>query len=486
MRGAVAGLARVALLLLAGFFTLIPAGAETAKPLCVDCLRIRVGLPRVVRGPEAHIADDRFSEIQLPGGRFRGFSANAVTYAIDGPAVWAMGGPAVPVLGRGPKGSYASCGRWIQHVERAGDELVAWVHDETACNYKIGQTHKSMSLAVSRDDGLTWQDRGLVITGTDSPATGKMTGEGDCTAIDGRDGYYYAYCRQPRDRAIFVARAPIANPGSGSWKKYDDGSWSESGLGGTATNLGSKLTSSVARWNANGATILLGDLRQGPGLFFSSDRTTFTALKEPLLDTDRGIWHRPDPSEVMAYADLVDAATGENQLGDSWYLVYTYVQPDETFAQRYVVFRPVDVTISASPVHPQVGVLLARWYNPSLHDRWSTTAPVPGNYDSYRLDAKLGYLTTMPDPGKPAIALEDCVLLDGAHPDHFLAQKGACESQGYRRLRTAGWVYQRAEPDTEPLYQCFSAGERSHFASNRRDCDGDGTMQRLLGYVLVR
>jgi hypothetical protein len=69
---------------------------HTDPVLCIQCLRVRVGLPRVVRGPAADIADNRFSEIQLPNGGFRGFDADGDTRVIDGRYPWdmdGMGGP---------------------------------------------------------------------------------------------------------------------------------------------------------------------------------------------------------------------------------------------------------------------------------------------------------------------------------------------------------------------------------------------------------
>jgi hypothetical protein len=66
---------------------------------CIDCIKIRVGIPQVIRGPAPDI--ENFTEIQLPGGRFRGFVASAKTYAIDGNRPWDMGGPARVVLDLG-------------------------------------------------------------------------------------------------------------------------------------------------------------------------------------------------------------------------------------------------------------------------------------------------------------------------------------------------------------------------------------------------
>ena len=72
--------------------TEVDTGAAVAKGAngspCTQCLRIRVGLPRVIRGPAANMADNRFSEIQLPSGRFRGFDAHNDTRIIDGSSPW--------------------------------------------------------------------------------------------------------------------------------------------------------------------------------------------------------------------------------------------------------------------------------------------------------------------------------------------------------------------------------------------------------------
>ncbi|HYM00435.1 MAG TPA: hypothetical protein VEZ90_15885 [Blastocatellia bacterium] len=477
--------------LLLGAFP-VPVLAQSAvekdpKPAaapCMKCIHIRVGLPRVVRGPAANMADNRFTEVQLPDGHFRGFDAHGDTRVIDGSHPWDMGGPERTVLKPGKPGSIDSCGQWIQHVELAGNKLLAFVHDETQCRYQVGQTHKSMSLAVSTDYGLTWKDEGQIITGTDAPTANNNTGEGDCTFVNGQDGYYYAYCGRPRDGAVIVARAPVSNPGPGSWMKYFQGKWQQPGLGGEASSLGRGLGTSAARWTATGETLLLGWVPGGMGLFFSTDQTALRQFPEPILPVDQGIWKRPAPTELIFYPVILDAKTGGNQLSNSWMLVYAYFQPNEGGDQKYLVFRDVDVSVSKSPDGPQAGVLLARWYNPTLHDRWSTTAAVPGNYTSYKLEAKSGYLMTAPDAANASVELEDCVSQRPGHPDHLLAEKGFCESHQYQRLRTAGWVFSERQDLTLPLYRCYNAQEHSHFASNSPDCDKLGTTERLLGYAL--
>jgi len=326
------------------------------------------------------------------------------------------------------------------------------------------------------------------LTGIDRPVTGKNTGVGDCTVLNGQDGFYYAYCGRPGDGTVIVARTPVLNPWPGNWHNYFQGAWEQPGLGGNATSLGntSMLTTSAARWKTTGETLLLGKQPGGLGLNFSQDRINFTHLRDPLLPLDHGIWKRPDPSEIVTYAAILDAGTGSNQLSNSWMMVYTYLQPNEGFDKRYLVFRNIDVTVTDHPVLAQTGVLLARWYNSVLHDRWPTTAAVPGNYSAYQLEAKSGYLMTAADPALPTVELEDCVSQNQRHTFHMLAEKGFCAAHEYQRLRTAGFVYSAPQDGTVPLYRCYNALDRSHFASNQPDCESLGTMENLLGYTLSK
>jgi hypothetical protein len=466
------------------------SGVEAAAargPICLTCLRIRVGLPLVEQGPAGNVADNNFSEIQIPGGRFRGFTAAAETYAIDGNTPLDMSDAMRKVLGRGAPGSYDSCGQWIQHAEVSGSTTIGWVHDETACNYAKGQTHMATSIAMSNDYGLTWKDQGRILTDNDVPTPNKNTGEGGCTVVNGKDGYFYAYCYRNKDGQEIVSRAPVSDPGPGRWLKYFQGKWDQPGLGGDATGLAKGTGGNAARWETTGETLLLGWVTGGMGVRFSTDHLTFNTMPEPLMDLDPGSWNRPAASELLSYPVLLDAKAGGNQLSNAWMLAYMYIQPDESFDRRYLVLRTIDVTVASAPLRPQVGILLARWYNAGAHDHWSTTAPVPPlNGSPYKLEAKSGYLMTLADPGKPSVELEDCVSSWPGHPDHMLDRKGVCEADSlhFKRLRTAGWVYAQSQPRTEPLYRCYNAQEHSHFASNAEDCEKAGTKEKLLGYAL--
>ena len=464
-----------------------PEGHEKTADLSTS-IRVRVGTPLVARGPAPNIADAAFTEIELPNGLFRGFTAAGTTFAIDGKHPYDMGGNAATVLKPGPAGSPDACGQWITHVELEGKTLYGWVHNETACDYtKGGQTHAMMTIASSTDYGLTWKIFGPIIRGTDPPAANKETGDSCMTAVRGQDGYDYAYCLHNGGHSwdggyTFVARALAADPGPGKWKKYFNGNWSEPGVDGKSSPIEG---SGVGWWSTLGATVGLGWVKGGMGLSISSDRLHFTSIfPQPILLTEPGDWSRKNGLELVSYADLIDAHTGLNQLSDHWLMAYMWLNPGENFGKRYLVFRPVDVSWSRAPGEPQVGEMLTHWYDAAQHDHWASTASVPGNWTAYKMVAQLGYMMTAPDSEKSSTELEECVSQGSGHLDHILIQKGVCETQGYTRLRSAGWVFSAEQANTQPLYRCYSDTEKSHFAANKDDCNGMGKREALLGYDL--
>lgn len=80
--------------------------------------------------------------------------------------------------------------------------------------------------------------------------------------------------------------------------------------------------------------------------------------------------------------------------------------------------------------------------------------------------------------------LEEYVSQGTGHLAHILIQKGVCETQGYKRLRSAGFVFTADQPNTQPLYRCYSDSEKSHFAANKEDCNDMSKKEALLGYDL--
>jgi hypothetical protein len=86
---------------------LCTGGRAGAKSDAAGGIRVRVGVPYVARGPGA-IADSWFTEVRLPDGRYRGFTALGSTFAIDGQEPYSMGGNAATVLKRALRAVLAS------------------------------------------------------------------------------------------------------------------------------------------------------------------------------------------------------------------------------------------------------------------------------------------------------------------------------------------------------------------------------------------
>ena len=453
------------------------AGPAAADDFCMDCLSIRLDPPQVVRGPFPDEIDNAFAMLKLKDGTWRGFSANGATYAIDGTSITDMGGTRRAVLKPGPKGSATECGRWLNGALPVGDVLYGLVHQESGCDYDHGQTHKSMAMATSRDDGLTWTDLGDIITGVDPARPGAITGEGDCTMVDGGDGYAYAYCLRNSDSRTIVARAPRDSLGPGNWRKFFDGGWDSDALGGQATALG---FFGVASANLTGlgriALVVTDPWFHGVRLSLSADKVQFTDLAEPLLPIDGEDWNRPAPTDLIAYLSVLNPEDGSNTVGNDFFLAMAYLAPGDTFAHRYLVFQHVTIAHGAEPVSPQVGIALARWRSSTDDISRATTGPVVQRDDS--LDKRLGYLMTRAPDGDASVKLEECQAGRG----YRLDVDGACGASGFTRLRTAGWAYDQPHAGTLPLYRCAASG--GTFISNDPTCEGRGSVETRLGFAL--
>jgi hypothetical protein len=478
---------KVAPLVAAGLVALSVLGAAAAAEsdeLCVDCVRVRVGPPIVVRGPFPDELDAPFSALRLADGSFRGFSANGATYAIEGPTLWDMGGPRQTVLEAGAPGSVNDCGRWLTSTMRSGDQVLGLVHQEANCDYNRGRTDKSMAIASSLDDGLTWTDLGTVITGTDMPQPGRINGEGDCTMVDGVDGYLYAYCLRNSDWQTIVARASASDPTD--WQKYYEGVWNEPGLGGNATAIGFVGTGvGYLRERGVVAAVTTDKWFGGLRLSLSQDKVSFADLKEPLLPIDGAEWNRPADTSLIAYGTILNPENGSNAVNSQFLLSYIYVPPGQGFESRYLVQHEVTLSVEDEPQAVQAGMALTRWSDPERKIYVTSTGPLTGDRLSYRKDAVVAYLLTRAPEGIDSVKIEECSSDWPGHLDQMLAEDGSCTAAGYQRERTAGWLYASEQPGAVPVYRCVEKEARTHFASSAADCEGLGTMEFLLGYGLA-
>jgi hypothetical protein len=456
------------------------AGNASAQEFCVECLEVRVGPAEVVRGPFPDELDAPFAAIRLADGSFRGFSANGATYAVDGDTLWDMEGERRAVLDPGPAGEANECGRWLTSTVRAGETLIGMVHQESICNYGPGgQTDKTMAIATSLDDGLTWTDLGTVLSGADVPAPGTTSGEGDCTMIDGQDGYLYAYCLRNTDYQTIVARAPMDDPTG--WRKYFEGGWDEPGLDGQASAIGFVgIGTGYMRELGMVAAIATDPWFGGLRLSFSADKVSFVDLSEPLVTIDGSDWERPAPTDLIAYSSLIDPETGTSAIGQDFILSSIYIPPGEGFESRYLVHREVSMVMRDAPLPDQVGIALTRWVNAAGTEFVSSTGPLTGDRRDFQQDRIVAYMLTAEPEDAGGIRFEECSR-DGRQA---LADAGSCEPAGLLRERTAGWLYASEQPGTLPVYQCLAASG-ARFVSAEDDCEGLGNREFRLGYGLA-
>ena len=475
------------LLRLAGLVALSLAGlapastSRAADDICVECLEVRVGPPTVIRGPFPDELDAAFSALKLPDGSFRGFSANGSTYAIDGPTLWDMRGERLEVLQAGSKGSRSDCGRWLTSTVRTDDALLGFVHQEHDCDYNAGRTDKSQAIARSIDDGLTWTDLGTVITGPDAPAPDQTTGEGDCTMVDGRDGYLYGYCLRNSDWQTIVTRAPVEQPTE--WRKYFNGEFTEPGLSGKASAIGFVGIGTgylkEPGWVAAVATDpWFGGLR----LSLSQDKVTFIDIPQPLLPVDGSDWSRPAPTDLVAYTTLLNPEDGSNAIDWHFLLAYVYVPINKGFESRYLVFHEVTLSRLDGPHAGPVGAALMRWRDGD--STITSTGPLTGDRGRYQRDAMLAYMLTSDSKTMPTRKIVECTSDGSGRLDQVLAEDGGCAAEGYVQERTAGWLYTEEAPGTVPIYRCRTEAGL-HFASTAAGCEGRGSDASLLGYGLA-
>lgn len=472
-------------LVVMGLVATVGLGRENSE-LCIDCLRVRVGPPTVVRGPFPDELDATFTALKLADGSFRGFSANGITYAIDGPTLWDMAGPRRPVLHASEPGGVSDCGRWLTSTMRSGDSgsVLGFVHQERDCDYNLGRTNKSMAIATSTDDGLTWTTPKTVITGQDTPQPDRITGEGDCTMIDGFDGYLYAYCLRNSDWQTIVARAP-ANEVE-NWHKYFEGTWNEPGLGGAATAIGF-IGPGAAYFPSLGwvATVASDPWFGGLRLSLSTNKVSFVDLKEPLVTIDGAEWERPADTGLLAYVTMLNPDNGSNAITQNFVLSYIYVPPNEGFESRYLVQHEVMLSVEDKPQSVQAGMALARWFDAEREIYITSTGPMTGDRRAFHRDAIVAYMMTRAPETFASIKYAECSSDMAGHVDHLLAEDGSCAANGYARERTAGWLFATEQPGSVPVYRCQNEAAQTHFASSAPDCEGLGDVEFLLGYGLT-
>ncbi|MGH9938311.1 MAG: hypothetical protein ACREAM_18870 [Blastocatellia bacterium] len=181
-------------------------------------------------------------------------------------------------------------GQWIEATYRADDgTLYGWYHNEPPglCGGSR-LTAPRIGALVSRDDGLTWQDLGIVLQAPpdslycDTKNYYFAGGNGDFSVVLDRSGQYLyffisVYHRQFWEQGVAVARMSFEdrdNPAGKVWK-WRDGAWNEPGLGGRVTTTFPALID----WHRENANALWG-----ASVHFNTHLETYVMLLNHAVD----------------------------------------------------------------------------------------------------------------------------------------------------------------------------------------------------------
>lgn len=140
------------------------------------------------------------------------------------------------VLFPGDKSTFDNGGAWLYSVFPQGDNhLIGFYHAEDHEFKNDPASHfiawKSIALATSDDNGITWKKQGQIIRSSKSkPADPAWGGNGDfCVVWDFANTRWVCFY-QEHYLCMAISSDPDGKPGT--WKKYFQGSFSEPGLGG--------------------------------------------------------------------------------------------------------------------------------------------------------------------------------------------------------------------------------------------------------------
>lgn len=248
-----------------------------------------------------------------------------------------------------------------------GTDLLMIYHAEnhlfSGVDYAGSPFYAGIGLARSTDGGQTWTREGEIIAGHDAQQpTQQPSGAGALTpaAIES-GGYIYVLFReidlQSHVSGLCIARAPVASDGApGSWQKYDQGSFSTPGLGGTVTPLALTLDPASIKdqrqpsvsYNAylgSFAMVVVGN--GGIYLATSQDLIHWSAgrviVPAPVPDATV----TPSTEPFNWYPTLVTPADSSDEVtGQAGYLYYAKGLGDGT-AHHFMYRRPFTITRSA-------------------------------------------------------------------------------------------------------------------------------------------
>jgi hypothetical protein len=439
--------------------------------------------------------------------------------------------------------TWANCGQWLNSVISYGGHLYGFVHGEapqpgtTGCGTSSTH-HKTMTLWTSptgTSAGLqgSWTNPTRIIDSTNGDSGSGESGEGDCNAVQDST-YAYLFCRNPTSDTTTLARAPLTN--LPSFIKYDNGWGSEPGINGADSNLvgtivgsgpdagktSSQLGTGASVWADNSMVMLLsvsdahfaGLKASFTGLSnVEGNSVGFSILDDPLFvqetNSSGGYPYGSNPPHYLyIYPSVVSLVDGTRTWNltqkDQFLLAYAFVPPYNNLSHRILAMRSVTVSKSSTAQDPQVLVALTTRYDSTYNQYYSSTQPVAygtntsfsypaGTFSQINVDT-VGYFPQLPadnptSQGQTMTKIVECrssAPWPSGHPDHLITS-GSCDAK-YNEETVAGYSYP-AKPTTGnsvEIYRCSSTANGTHWVSTSSTCDGAGTAEKSLGWILTR
>lgn len=468
----------------------IRSSSLQAKEMTVKALpqiAVQFGPAEIVHGPN-NLIDGPFNTLSNESS-LQAYVVNSSTQGYIGGSLETLRPtPGFAIEGGSDPSAFDYCGAWLNSAFQDSNVIRGWYHAEHECNYGQNlETHKSVGYAESYDGGLTFTKpnypNNQVITAPVTNPSPDADDEGDHRVIRVGD-YLYMYFLATEDWRIHLARSQTIDGGMpGTWQKYFQGQFNQPGLGGDSSPI---PWESLARSWVSYNTYLKryigfggfwgGNESEGYGFAFSDDGINWVASPYmAVTSTDEWLNRNENSEELIAYHSFISLYGNDDQLGDTFWMYYMYLNPGESFDQRYLLRRKIKMayTSSTNPIDLVPHIALTQYSNGA--DTWITTVNTNPNY---ALESIVGYLFTANIPhSKPVY---DCYI--DIWDDHMISTIADCEETKY--LRRLGWISEIEFPGSKLIYRCFDIVANNHFISSDPQCNGAVT-EWPIGYLVT-
>lgn len=488
---------------------------------CIECLVVTVGATQQIGGPTNSDYDSPTTAIIVNDPtsntyQQHQYSANSNSYLIYNNSAYLSNPVKIGVNKGTDKSDLDYCGAWlnsaINNLKNDSLNIVhGFYHEEWNCDYADNSyTNKSIAYAISTNGGLNftkpnYPHNQIILPPPGNTTTVHQTGEGDHEVAVINDSILYLYFTEwdgPYNTVTIGLAKSVQNGLPGTWYKYLNGKFSSPGLGGDSSAI-SGVPGTCVRYRKEYDDFIAmgnrgnndGTMGYGPRLSFSKDGINdWNGMSSSLFWVDQNSWNRNPPvGELVAYSSLISRDIGMNGgtynfvYNMSYWMHYTYLEPNSTFEDRYNVRRTVDIKQYDNGIPsnvPQVRVVLSHYYNDQVKDSWFTTAMVPSTDGYKNMDNGdvIGLLMTKDIGNGDTTKVYDCYN-EGVN-DHMIGFENECGVI----LRTLGWLYKNEinneYVETQGIYRCYDDTAYNHFVSLDADCNNQGKSEFLMGYII--